>query len=169
MSATAFARNVKSCLSAAVTHDLTSTVLGTNTSKNYLKPSHESSIGYFMRSVFSLLRYIMNQYDNFTFCVIDSLDSQSLKWKRPFLELRLDFASPGIGPRPFTICSFCMLAMATPKKKTPGEQRTKQCFLQLLQSSAGTQSSFIQAQEKQRRRQGSFSVGERVEIPIIHQ
>lgn len=117
MSATALARNVKSCLSAAVTHDLTSTVLGTNTSKNYLKPSHESSIGYFMRSVFSLLRYIMNQYDNFTFCVIDSLDSQSLKWKRPFLELRLDFASPGIGPRPFTICSFCMLAMATPKKK----------------------------------------------------
>ena len=118
MSATALARNVKSCLSAAVTHDLTSTVLGTNTSKNYLKPSHESSIGYFMRSVFSLLRYIMNQYDNFAFCVIDSLDSQSLKWKRPFLELRLDFASPGIGPRPFTICSFCMLAMATPKKNT---------------------------------------------------
>lgn len=101
----------------------------------------------------------------FTFGGIDSLDSQSLKWKRPFLELRLDFASRGIGPRPFTICSFCLLAMV---KKAPGEQRMKQCCLQLLQSSAGTQASFIQAQEKQRRRQGSFSVGERVEIPKIY-
>lgn len=151
----------KSCLSAAVTHHLTSTVLGTNTSKNDLKPSHESSIGYFMRSVFSLLRYIMNQYDNllhvlwYRLCRLTVTEVEtSILGTSTWLCIQRDWAKT-------------MLAMAT-KKKTPGEQRTKQCFLQLLQSSAGTQSSFIQAQEKQRRRQGSFSVGERVEIPIIH-
>lgn len=102
----------KSCLSAAVTHHLTSTVLGTNTSKNDLKPSHESSIGYFMRSVFSLLRYIMNQYDNllhvlwYRLCRLTVTEVEtSILGTSTWLCIQRDWAKT-------------MLAMATKKKNT---------------------------------------------------
>ncbi len=141
MSATAFARSVEEfeciCHSCPNSHSPWHQYI-----QKPPKPSKESIDCWQILAILCVLSFRccdtlwINMIIYFTFGGIDSLDSQSLKWKRSFLELRLHFASGGIGPRRLTICSFCMLAMA---KKAPGEQQTKQCCLQLLQSSAGTQ------------------------------